>query len=157
MSKIKVGDFVKYSHEKNPNRNQPPELIEHNKVYQVVRVNRTVKGQTRLTIVDENSKRVLRTYSDKIFEVVIVEPPRYFYNGVIYKKIFSNDKIVVLENVEDGSVISVLPSERISLIENVEKRIEKFIDLTERLSISHTDKTLMVNMFKSIVKELQSR
>ena len=154
MAKIKVNDFVKYNPVKNKN-SRPLQNIQEGKVYQVVKINRTVKGQTRLTLVDENSKRVERTYTDSLFDIVNKERQKYFYNKAQYYIVFENEKVVVLESVENGAIVTALPSERIILVPNLEQRIENFVKRIENLSIPYVEKALITNSFKEIIKDLK--
>ena len=154
MAKIKVNDFVKYNPVKNKN-SRPLQNIQEGKVYQVVKINRTVKGQTRLTLVDENSKRVERTYTDSLFDIVNKERQKYFYNKAQYYIVFENEKVVVLESVENGAIVTALPSERIILVPNLEQRIENFVKRIENLSIPYVEKALITNSFNDIIKDLK--
>lgn len=154
MSKIKVNDFVKYNPIKNKN-SRPLQNIQEGKVYQVVKVNRTVKGQTRLTLVDENSKRVERTYTDTLFDIVNKEREIYLYNKEKYYIVFENKKVVVLENVQNGSIITALPSERIVKMPNLNERIEKLFKHIEQLSVPYQEKVLLKIQLESIIKDLE--
>ena len=154
MAKIKVNDFVKYNPNKNKN-SRPLQNIQEGKVYQVVKINRTVKGQTRLTLVDENSKRVERTYTDSIFDIVNKEREKYIYNKAQYYIVFENEKVVVLENVESGTIVTALPSERIVKVPNLEERIDKVLRMIDKLSVPYSDKTLLRIHFEGIIKDLK--
>lgn len=157
--KFKVNDYVVYDHLKNRNKDRPPQHLKEGEVYKIVRLNNTLTGQIRCVLFDSNNKRIPSTYSVNILEhadknkIKQKGKDKYVYNNKFYYLVYENHKVKVLEHIDDGSIVTALSSERITLVPNREVRIFRLYQKIRELNIPEFDKNLLIAEIKSLLSD----